>query len=36
MSVDVEKVESRGVSRQSAYIKMKYLLCECGKCFIEL
>ena len=34
--VDVEKVEKRGVSRQSAYIELKYLPCDCGKYFKEL
>ena len=34
--IDVEKVESRGVSRQSAYIELKYLSCDCGKYFKEL
>ena len=31
--INVEKVESRGVSRQSAYIKLKYLSRDCGKYF---
>ena len=34
--VDVEKVEKCGVSRQSAYLELKYLSCDCGKYFKEL